>query len=249
MMSFFPRLFSFPLYFSLCVLYMEITKVHIDYIRIFGTIEMEKVNSRRYFHMIQEHLQVPKMAEYDILVAGGGVAGVAAALSASRSGCKTLLIEKSITLGGLATLGLVNYFEPLCNGRGRKIIGGMCEELLRFSIQYGYDTLPEPWLDAVKGRREDINPDIPVKDAINPPRYVTRFSPHIFAMSLTGLLIDHGIDLLFDTLVCKPLMDRGVCQGVIVENKTGRGFYTAKYIVDATGDADLVYRAGVPTYT
>ncbi len=199
--------------------------------------------------MIQEHLQVPKMAEYDILVAGGGVAGVAAALSASRSGCKTLLIEKSITLGGLATLGLVNYFEPLCNGRGRKIIGGMCEELLRFSIQYGYDTLPEPWLDAVKGRREDINPDIPVKDAINPPRYVTRFSPHIFAMSLTGLLIDHGIDLLFDTLVCKPLMDRGVCQGVIVENKTGRGFYTAKYIVDATGDADLVYRAGVPTYT
>lgn len=199
--------------------------------------------------MIQEYLQVPETAEYDVLVAGGGVAGIAAALSAARYGCKTLLIEKSIMLGGLATIGLVNYFEPLCNGRGRKIIGGLCEELLRLAIRFGYDTLPESWRETAQGKREDINPDIPVKDPNNPPRYVTQFSPAIFAMSLTGFLTDQGIRLLFDTLACKPVMDQGICRGVIVENKSGREFYKAKYVIDTTGDADLLYRAGVPTQT
>ena len=62
------------------------------------------------------------VAEYDVIVAGGGVAGVAAAVSARRMGKRTLLIEKSIGLGGLATNGLVNLFVPMCNGRGVQII-------------------------------------------------------------------------------------------------------------------------------
>ncbi|NLY97439.1 MAG: FAD-dependent oxidoreductase [Clostridiaceae bacterium] len=200
--------------------------------------------------MIKEYLEVPKIAEYDVLVAGGGVAGVAAALTASRAGCKTLLMEKSILLGGLATNGLINYIEPLCDGRGRKIIGGVCEELLRFSIKYGYDTVPGPWKDAAEGKRENINPELLTdSNRQNPPRYVTRFSPYIFAMSLTGFLKEHGTDLLFDTLACKPVMDQGACQGVIVENKSGRQYYKAKIVIDATGDSDLLYRAGVPTET
>lgn len=198
--------------------------------------------------MVLEQLYVPELAEYDIIVAGGGVSGVAAALAAARAGCKTLLIEKSMMLGGLGTLGLINYIEPLCNGRGRKIIGGICEELLRLSIQDGYDTLPEAWRDAANGTMEDINKDS-VRNPENPPRYVTHYSPYLFAMSLTGLLKGEGVDLLYDTLVCKPLTEKGTCLGVIVENKSGRGFYKAKYIVDATGDADIVYRADLPTYT
>ncbi len=62
------------------------------------------------------------MDEYDVIVAGGGVAGVAAAVSAARMGKKVLLTEKTISLGGLATIGLVNLFVPMCNGRGTKII-------------------------------------------------------------------------------------------------------------------------------
>ena len=54
---------------------------------------------------IEVNEKVPKVAEYDVVVAGGGVSGIAAAVSAARHGCKTLLIEKSVNLGGLATNG------------------------------------------------------------------------------------------------------------------------------------------------
>lgn len=96
---------------------------------------------------IEEYGKVPLKGEYDVIVAGAGVAGVAAALSAKRMGKTVLLIEKSLTLGGLATLGLINLFVPMCNGRGKQIIYGMAEELLRESIKYGYDTIPADWLD------------------------------------------------------------------------------------------------------
>ena len=56
---------------------------------------------------------------YDVIVVGGGVAGVSAAVSAARSGMKTLLMEKFTVLGGLATVGLINWWEPLCNAEGK----------------------------------------------------------------------------------------------------------------------------------
>ena len=61
---------------------------------------------------------------YDVVVIGGGVAGVAAAVAASRCGAKTLLVEKEYALGGLATLGLVVAYLPLCDGKGRQVSFG-----------------------------------------------------------------------------------------------------------------------------
>ena len=92
-----------------------------------------------------EHNNIPVWGEYDVIVVGGGVAGVSAALAAKRNGCKTLLVEKSVMLGGLATLGLIAIYLPLCDGRGRKVIGGIAEELLQLAIKYGYDNLPPEW--------------------------------------------------------------------------------------------------------
>ena len=74
--------------------------------------------------VFQEQLPVREKS-YDVIVAGGGVAGLAAALTARRSGKQVLLIEKSTMLGGLATLGLINLFVPMCNGRGTQIIFGL----------------------------------------------------------------------------------------------------------------------------
>ena len=76
--------------------------------------------------------------EYDVIVAGGGVAGVAAAVAAARLGKKVLLLEKSMKLGGLATLGLINYFVPMCNGRGKQIIFGMAQELVELADYITY---------------------------------------------------------------------------------------------------------------
>ena len=74
--------------------------------------------------------------EYDVVICGGGVAGVAAALAAARRGMKTALIEKTILPGGLATSGLVLVYLPLCDGHGTQMIYGISEELLTVSNKY-----------------------------------------------------------------------------------------------------------------
>ncbi len=173
---------------------------------------------------------------YDVIVAGGGVAGAAAALSVARRGKSVLLIEKAICLGGLATIGLVNMFVSMCNGRGKQIIKGMADEFLRLSYQHGYDNLPEAWQSGAHEITENTN-----------ERLVTRYSAPIFALELTKLLHESGVKLLFDTVVTRPVMDGNICKGLVVENKSGREYYEGKMIIDTTGDADVLYRAGVPT--
>ena len=177
---------------------------------------------------------VPLRGEYDVIVAGGGVAGIAAAVAAARAGKKVLLLEKAVSLGGLATIGLINLIVPMCNGRGVQIIKGMAEEFLRLSIKDGYDTIPDEWKNGEPGEGAKT-------------RYLTKYSPSIFSLELTELLGKEGVDLLYDTVVSEPVMDGGHCRGLIVENKSGREYYEGKIIVDTTGDADVLYRAGVPT--
>lgn len=170
----------------------------------------------------------------DVLVCGGGVAGVAAAISAARSGKSVILFEKTVILGGLATTGLVNFFVPMCNGRGTLIIKGLAEELFDLSAKYSYDTIPEDWKNGEPGQGKTLE------------RYVNRYDPNIFALALTNLLNELGVKIMFDTVIVKPVMNGGHCDGVIVENKSGREYYEGKIIVDATGDADVFARAGAP---
>lgn len=180
-----------------------------------------------------EENRIEIVGEYDVIVVGGGIAGVSAALAARRNHCSVLLLEKSVMLGGLATLGLIAIYLPLCDGRGRKVIGGIAEELLQLSIQYGYDNLSEYWRQPTAG----ICPQ---------QRYRTHFSPPEFVVALDELMMREGVDLLFDTLFCKPVVQNGWCSGVIVENKAGRLGYRGKVIIDATGDSDVFFRAGGP---
>lgn len=171
--------------------------------------------------------------DYDVIVAGGGLAGIAASVSARRMGKRVLLIEKTISLGGLATIGLINLFVPMCNGRGKLIVKGMCQEFLQLAVKYGYNTIPDEWKNGEP------------KDPTN-VRYVSRFSAPIFSLALTELVQSEGVDLLLDTVVSMPVMNGNYCEGLTVENKSGREYYTAKVIVDTTGDGDVLYRAGVP---
>ena len=75
-----------------------------------------------------------KKQGYDVVVVGGGIAGCCAALAAAREDKSVLLVEKHVNLGGLATLGLISWFEPLCDGEGRKMAGGMVEEMIRLAV-------------------------------------------------------------------------------------------------------------------
>lgn len=185
---------------------------------------------------LQFTASIPKRGLYDVIVCGGGIAGCAAALESARHGKKTLLLEKSTVLGGLATMGLINYFVPMCNGRGTPICRGMAEEFLRLAITYGYDTLDDAWREAGTDVRSDTK-----------RRYDTAYSPYIFAMQLTELLTDAGVKLLFDCVASYPITDGGHCSGIVTDSKSGLEFYGARQVIDTTGDADIVMRAGMPT--
>ena len=63
--------------------------------------------------IIQKEKQIPVKESYDVFVAGGGIAGVSAALAAARNGASVILAEKQCILGGLATAGLVTIYLPL----------------------------------------------------------------------------------------------------------------------------------------
>jgi hypothetical protein len=183
---------------------------------------------------ITEKLSTPVWGKYNVIVVGGGIGGICAAVSATRSGAeKVLLLEKSVQFGGLATFGLISWFEPLCDGEGQKLMYGMADELMQLSMRYGPDCLPEKWRD---------NPD----QISSRVRFATHFSPALFVLAIDQLIKESGVDVLLDTLAVKPVMDGSVCKGVVVENKSGRGFYGARVIVDATGDSEILARAGVP---
>ena len=178
-------------------------------------------------------LTLPYEKHYDVIVCGGGVAGVAAAVSASKNGASVLLLEKSNILGGLATLGLINLFVPLCNGRGKQIIFGLAEKWLRDSAKYGYDTIPSVWKNGEPKEPTTV-------------RYVQRYSPYIFALQLTEELEKNGVDVLFDCAATRPVMQGNVCKGVITESKSGTQLYGCKILIDTTGDADMMRRCGMP---
>lgn len=171
---------------------------------------------------------------FEVIVSGGGVAGTAAAVAAARAGKRVLLIEKNCVLGGLATSGLINLFVPMCNGRGRKIIFGMVDEFVSRAIRHGYDRTPPEWRDGKS-------------PASTTSRYAVWFSPQIFALELAALLEECGVRVMFDTRITEVVMSGGHCRGVVVENVSGAGFYPAQVVIDATGDATVLHRAGVPT--
>jgi hypothetical protein len=180
-----------------------------------------------------EKLTTEVCGEYDVIVVGGGIAGVAAALAASRHGAKTLLLEKQVVLGGLATAGHIAFYLPLCDGLGNKVIGGIAEELLWESIRYGGGNLPPEW----EGRPNCADTQ---------KRYKTDFNVPAFVLALDRLVERAGVNILFDTVFCVPVMEEGRCKAVIVENKSGRQAYLCRAVIDATGDADVLARAGVP---
>ena len=63
------------------------------------------------------NINVIERDKYDVIVVGGGIAGITASVSAARNGARVLLVEKQVDLGGLATGGLISWYEPLCDGK------------------------------------------------------------------------------------------------------------------------------------
>lgn len=191
---------------------------------------------------IVETLETPVREPVDVIVAGGGFAGVAAALAARRAGAEVLLLEKTALLGGLGTNGLINWYEPICDGQGEQMIHGLAEELLYLSIRYGDDSLPKIWQD----RSVPVDKSLVSPFKLDPDggRYATLFSPTMCQLAMDELLIKEGVQIRLDIAAVRPILEGDRVTGVVCESKSGREFFPASAFVDATGDADLFFRAG-----
>ena len=170
--------------------------------------------------------------KYDVSVVGGGIAGIAAAIAAVRNGARVCLIEKNCACGGLATLGNVNVYLPLCDGRGNQVISGLAEEFIKLSISDGYGRIPDCWLN---------DRDIESRKKF---RLKVEFNPWTFALELEKLLVKEGIEILYDTRFCTTVKKHGAITHLILENKSGRFAIQTESIVDASGDADVCFAAG-----
>jgi len=164
--------------------------------------------------------QVPVLAETDVLVIGGGPAGTAAAIAASRTGAQTYLIERYNHLGGLWTGGLV---LPLLsthaadrNKHIRQVIYGVGGEMAKRLKDLGMSI-------------NEVNPVVDPEAA----KYV-----------LDEMIRESGVRVLFHTWASNVIMDGNTIKGVFIESKSGRQAVLAKVVIDCTGDGDIFHHAG-----
>jgi hypothetical protein len=186
---------------------------------------------------------VPVFAETDVLVVGGGPAGTAAAIAAARLGAEVLLVERYNHLGGLATGGLVIWIDRMTDWSGQQIITGLANEFM--------DRLPK---DAIQGppRADWGNRDVATATywAQRTAAYhgIVTWSPTIDPETLKTLSLQMAnetkVRLLLHAWCTTPIVEDSVVKGAIFESKEGRHAVLAKVVVDTTGDADLIARAG-----
>ena len=165
--------------------------------------------------------EVRVVGSYDVIVCGGGPAGIIAAVAAARNGARTLLIERYGFVGGMSTSALVT---PISEFRhfGKQHIGGIPFELLRRAAEMGgADVTLE-------------SGNFPVND-------------EIMKLAAQRLLLESGVTLLYHSWFSCCVTDGDRVTHVIVQNKAGRVAYQGSVFVDCTGDADLVRSAGLPT--
>lgn len=165
---------------------------------------------------------------YDVVVVGGGPSGLTAAVSASRQGATTLLIERYGFLGGMTSAALVYPWFTFHDMTGTQVIGGLAQEIVDRLVA----------LEASPGH---------LRDTVGFVWSVTPFEREAFKLLALDLVTESGVDLLLHSLVYRTEMAGGTIASVHSVGKYGAAVARGTVYIDATGDADLAFMAGAPT--
>ena len=171
---------------------------------------------------------------------------MAAAIAAARGGADTWLIERSSSIGGLATVGLINLLLTLDDGAGHQVVAGLCQEFVDRLAALGRARFPpsEQWgsEDAelvARWRRFGL-----VWGAPESVRYSVAFDPDAFVDVSLELLRSSGVRLRMHTWFAGVGLADGGISAVLVESKQGREAIVPQVVIDASGDGDVLVAAG-----
>lgn len=164
---------------------------------------------------------------YDVVVIGGGPAGICASLAASRNNVSTLLIERYGFLGGMSSSALVYPWFTFHDLSGNQVIGGIAQEIVEQLIKKG----------GSPGHLRDSSGFV---------WSVTPFDKEAFKSLAVDLLLEANVDLLLHSYVSGLQISNGQILEIQTVGKYGNAVLSGKVIIDATGDADIASLAGVP---
>ncbi len=198
-------------------------------------------------YVVEPEKNVPIAHKVDVAVAGGGIAGMMAALAAARNGARTLIIDRFGRLGGNVGPGmwaggsLHLALTPESKDDDNALVnilgmGGIPEEFVRRALSF---RLTESQLSEDEGRHFNV-----------PGRRLgTDYFAHSYSVShvATKMMEEEGVTVMLSTQISNPIVREGRVVGLFIENKSGRQAVLTKIIIDATGDAEVARRAGLNT--
>jgi len=180
--------------------------------------------------IIEPSRKTPVYGEFDVVVVGGGPAGIMAAASAARTGHSVILLERYGFLGGAGTAGGLSTFCGLhakVYGEHRRVIHGLADELLER-------------LEKLDGLSK---PHLTINDGIQ----AQAFDISAYKLAADELVTGHGARILFHALAVGVVMaDEDRIDAVLIESKSGRAAVRGRIFIDASGDGDVAAWAGVP---
>ena len=181
--------------------------------------------------------EVSNAYDTDVLVIGGGPAGVCAAITAARMGSRVMIVESGNCLGGMATMGLVSPFMTCYDGDGEQmIIRGIFEEIVDRMVAIGGAIHPEY-----------VRNTTPYSAWITAGHdHCTPFEAEAMKYILDSMCLEAGVKVLYHAEFVEPVMRRDTITGAVLMTRKGLQAASAKVVVDCTGNGDVAFRAGVP---